>query len=71
LGFAAALQCARVALIDRGRLISRVGTDVVVRKPVVLGEGAGKGRENEEDGSKGAGEHLGIKLLRGVYRKDV
>jgi len=63
LGLVAALQSARVALIYRGRLISRVGKDVV-GKTVALGEGAGKGGENEEDGSKGAGEHLGIKLLR-------
>ena len=72
----AALQRARVALIDHGRLISLrgavVGGEPVVSELLVLGEGAGSGEggENENDGSKGAGEHLGMKLLKEKFQKD-
>jgi len=63
LGTVAALQRARVALIDVGRLISLSGTKVGGGEPVTWGEGSGKGGQNEEDGSEGAGEHPDMKVF--------
>jgi hypothetical protein len=71
LGLVAALQRARVALIDHGGLISLGGTGVGGGEPVGLGEGSGEGGKNEDDGSKGAGEHLRMKVFeRESLRKD-
>ena len=72
LGLVAALQRARVALIGHGGLIFLGRIGVGGGEPVDLGEGSGEGGKNEDNGSKGAGEHLGMKVFeRESLRKDV
>jgi len=63
LGIVAALQRARVTLIDRGRLISLGGAGGGGGETVGLGEGSGEGGKNEDNGSKGAGEHFEMKVF--------